>query len=70
MAPFSFTMGQVPKLRGLYVNDKLGRLLQIQDDLFAVNWRKESSTATYPRYEALRDAFVSELDNYLDFLRQ
>jgi uncharacterized protein (TIGR04255 family) len=68
--PFSLSAGAVPRVRGLYVNGAAGRLVQVQDDMFAVNWqRKHSSDEQYPRYASLRQTFVEELDGYFRFLR-
>lgn len=58
------------RARGLYINEKEGRLLQVQDDAFAVNWRKASPDTPYPRYPSLREQFIAELEGYLAFLNE
>lgn len=49
--------------------DKL-QLIQVQPDRFVVNWRKLDTDAIYPRYESLRDRFIRELEQFLDFVKQ
>ncbi len=42
------------------------RLVQVQRDRFAVNWRGEGSD--YPRYESVRERFFTELGLFRSFL--
>jgi uncharacterized protein (TIGR04255 family) len=43
-------------------------LLQLQQDRIIHNWRKRSADQTYPRYEAIRERFIADIDRFLDFL--
>jgi uncharacterized protein (TIGR04255 family) len=43
-------------------------LLQIQQDRILHNWRKREADHDYPRYEAIRNRFESDLETFLDFL--
>jgi uncharacterized protein (TIGR04255 family) len=50
---------QVPRL--WFMNTQKTELVQIQADRFTHNWRKVGEGENYPRYEALRERFFSEL---------
>jgi uncharacterized protein (TIGR04255 family) len=43
-------------------------LLQLQQDRLIHNWRKQDDAAVYPRYEALRERFRSEVEEFIAFL--
>jgi uncharacterized protein (TIGR04255 family) len=45
-------------------------LLQIQQDRIIHNWRKHEDEPIYPRYEALRDRFKTEVDQFIAFLQE
>lgn len=57
----------VPTPRFWLVNGDGSQLLQIQDDRFSHNWRK--NVKPYPHYETVRAAFVEELGLFDAFLR-
>jgi uncharacterized protein (TIGR04255 family) len=59
-----------PPIRCWYINDAGTRLLQIQNDRFIHNWRKEGSGEEYPRYETIRPIFEREWQKFCDFLAQ
>jgi uncharacterized protein (TIGR04255 family) len=45
-------------------------LLQIQQDRIIHNWRKLEGEPIYPRYEAVRDRFKREVDEFVAFLHE
>jgi uncharacterized protein (TIGR04255 family) len=54
-----------PRVRALYWSESRDRLVQLQDDLFCMNWQKSSTASEYPRYPALREDFLSEWDSFV-----
>lgn len=50
-----------PRPRFWFLSDDESRLIQLQHDLLAVNWRRLTSGAEYPRYPALRQSLQSQL---------
>jgi uncharacterized protein (TIGR04255 family) len=53
----------------LWLLDDAGtRLLQVQRDRFAFNWRKAESAKAYPRYTELRKEFLQNYDLFQAFL--
>lgn len=64
----SFQLAPMPLAPRLWFLDGSGRrLLQVQRDWFAVNWRKLGGDEAYPRYSGLRDEFARRLAQYIDF---
>jgi len=59
-----------PKIRAFYFNNGRSRLVQLQDDIFFLNWQKMISEAEYPRYRALSLAFEEEWKDFLAFLNE
>lgn len=59
--------GLPPASRLWFVNKEGTNLLQLQNDWFARNWRKQES-AEYIRYARLRGAFESEFSAFLRFI--
>jgi uncharacterized protein (TIGR04255 family) len=53
-----------------YVDEKNGRLIQLQRDRFVQNWRKIHPEDTYPHYERTREEFKTAWSEYLAFLTQ
>jgi len=43
-------------------------LLQVQQDRIVHNWRKREGDQDYPRYEAIRSRFVSDVEKFTNFL--
>ena len=43
-------------------------VLQMQSDLFAVNWRKQQEADSYPRYSKLKERFNTEFKRFCDYL--
>jgi uncharacterized protein (TIGR04255 family) len=65
---FSVSMGAVaPRIRAFYSNPERNRLLQVQDDLFFLNWRK-TPNQQYPRYQELLAEYLFEWAGYQQFL--
>ncbi|MGH9892179.1 MAG: TIGR04255 family protein [bacterium] len=60
--------GTLPTSRLWFLDKKEGtNLLQVQNDWFARNWRKQES-AEYIRYKTLRAAFADEFSTFRDFV--
>ncbi|MCY4632759.1 MAG: TIGR04255 family protein [bacterium] len=55
-----------PPTRFMFSDDN--RLVQIQSDWFAYNWRKTPARPDYERYEAGRERFQSHLEQFIAFL--
>jgi uncharacterized protein (TIGR04255 family) len=63
-----FIVAQEPVTpRSWFISKEDTDLIQLQPDRFIVNWRKRSDDNTYPRYEAVRDAFVREFEVFKKF---
>jgi len=54
-----------PRVRGLYWSEQRDRLIQLQDNLFCMNWQKAASAVRYPRYATLRKDFLHEWDAFV-----
>src|ERR1022692_3788638 len=68
---FRFEALDVPPLaRVLFLNDSQDQLVQIQPDRLLHNWRKTTGAQPYPRYGAIREAFLRELGLFQEFLAQ
>lgn len=70
-APFSVqfeSADRPPPARMLLMNEARTEMLQIQQDRFVHNWRKMGDEAAYPRYEHLRQTFVTELEQFRAFV--
>ena len=59
--------GAFPIGRCWYLGDDGHRLLQLQPNRFALNWRKLDADSTYPSYDTLRNRFATELEEFLQF---
>lgn len=57
--PFRFDPAQLPRL--WFVASDGQRLVQIQDDRIAFNWRRLGRPTAYPRYPLLREEFAAIL---------
>lgn len=56
------------KVRAFYSNEERTRLIQMQNDLFFLNWQKMANETSYPRYHKLKAAFLDEWRAYGEFL--
>ena len=69
--PVEFRVTMKPHVRCWYVDDGKRRLMQIQRDRFAYNWRKLDQDDEYPHYdESVRPAFVETWRKFTDFTQQ
>ncbi len=53
-----------------FLNEPKTQLVQFQADRFARNWRKLDTDEVYPRFEGIRDSFMSELEHLAKFADQ
>lgn len=66
----SFEVMSVAPMPRLWFHDKEGtRLVQLQNNWFARNWRKLETTERYPLYPAQRKAFKADLRHLADYVR-
>jgi uncharacterized protein (TIGR04255 family) len=65
-APFRVEMlGQFPGTRHVFESDDGSRLVQLQPDRFAHNWRRTNADAEYPSFEQLAGEFEDRLRDVL-----
>lgn len=57
-----------PMPRVWFLSAEGTRLVQVQQDYFVLNWRKLDTDEVYPRYPALRQALVEEIERFQQFL--
>jgi uncharacterized protein (TIGR04255 family) len=68
--PFQIEIFDRPPMPRFWLMSEAGdRLLQVQQDLVALNWRKIRSEDEYPRYPALRQAFAERLSELTELLK-
>jgi uncharacterized protein (TIGR04255 family) len=60
--------GPPPLPRSWFLDESGNKLIQLQTDRFIHNWRKVTGEETYPRYESIREEFVSRWGEFLSFL--
>ena len=66
----SFTFeGAVMPLRFWFLAEEGTRLLQVQRDRFALNWRKLESEEKYPHYSELSGMLIQEFELFESFLQ-
>ncbi len=53
-----------------FLNGNGTRLVQIQRDRFAFNWRKTDADEKYPRYNQVRSGFSQNLEVFTQFLEE
>lgn len=64
-----FTIQTAPPVsRWLYMLDDDEKLIQLQPDLFAFNWRMQRPESIYPRYANLRGCFLKEFDEFKNYV--
>jgi uncharacterized protein (TIGR04255 family) len=54
--------------RGLYFSEKRDVLVQLQQTMFYLNWRRLGPDEPYPRFEPQRDRFIREWERLQGFL--
>jgi len=60
---------ELPALRCWFISEDETRLVQIQNDRFIYNWRKEATAETYPHYEqSIKPAFIKEFRRFAAFV--
>ena len=59
-----------PVNRCWFMNAGRSELLQVQRDRFIANWRKHSQQDQYPRYERVRDIFLTGLQRFQEFVKR
>lgn len=57
---------QVP--RCWFLNAEEDQLIQVQQDRFALNWRKRDTSGPYPRYSRIRAAYLKEWGVFRDLV--
>jgi uncharacterized protein (TIGR04255 family) len=68
-AQFRFeVLERQPLPRFWFLTEDESQLIQIQQDLIALNWRKVETTPQYPRYPTLRDSLTRHLGELQDVL--
>ncbi len=68
-ADLQIKLSNVPPLpRVWFINQDETRIIQVQRDIFAHNWRKVKVESEYPRYEYLVKAFQEHLTKFNNFL--
>jgi uncharacterized protein (TIGR04255 family) len=60
--------GNLPDLRGWYLNLPETRLIQIQGDRFLYNWKKVKGNETYPQFDTIQPEFKSNWGKFCEFL--
>lgn len=65
---FQLQFGSVPELPRLwFVDPDNVELVQFQPDRFIHNWRKTGDAVSYPRYEVIRERFITEMEILREF---
>lgn len=59
-----------PATRYWFISRDDTQIIQFQPDRLTHNWRKVTSEGEYPRYESIKSAFMQELQQLQDFLRE
>jgi uncharacterized protein (TIGR04255 family) len=59
-----------PPVRYWFVSSDETRLVQVQADRFAYNWRQVKGNEDYPRYATLRPEFESRFVSFVEALRE
>lgn len=58
----------LPMPRTWLIHNNEEYLIQLQLDMFFLNWRKMEKTQKYPHYSQIKPQFEKHLDQYFDFL--
>jgi uncharacterized protein (TIGR04255 family) len=67
--PFRIEAFMTPPMpRFWFESEDATHLLQVQQDRFAHNWRKQDDETVYPRYEPIRKRFADEINTISAFL--
>lgn len=68
--PSAIRLPLQPDIRCWFLDEPGNHLIQLQKDRFIHNWRKVKGDESYPRYEAIRPAFMEEWKQFCAFLRE
>lgn len=68
--PEGLEVSLLPLRRSLFISHDGAWLVQLQGNRLLHNWRKQSDTETYPRYEACLDRFQTVWREYRKFLAE
>jgi hypothetical protein len=63
-------MGSPPVPRQWFISADGCRLIQVQQDRFLHNWRRNTPDAEYPRYESLRESFEHRYGEFIRFIEK
>lgn len=67
----SFSMeNTAPMPRAWFITEDSCELIQIQPNRFFRNWRRNNPEETYPRYDHIREAFVSDFKVFESFVTE
>lgn len=65
----SIDLGEnLPLPRLWFLNEPKTELIQVQQNRFVYNWRRQKEDDSYPHYENIREKFVAEFGRFSDFL--
>ena len=59
-----------PMPRYLFLDETGNMVVQVQQDRFTVNWRKQLPTDNYPRFESILEKFENYLGKFSSFLEE
>jgi uncharacterized protein (TIGR04255 family) len=57
-----------PTIRSWFLHVDGAQVVQVQNDAFIRNWRKVRDRDVYPRYPAVREAFLRDFSGFLTFV--
>lgn len=63
-----FVIGPPMSSRLWFLNEDKTILLQLQHDRFLVNWRKISSSSSYPHYPSVKETFLTRFEQLQNFI--
>jgi len=66
---FRFHLGPPPQ-RFLFLNKEGTELLQVQNNRFVHNWRKQGQDIDYPRYQSVKETFLDNLRHLDNFINE
>jgi uncharacterized protein (TIGR04255 family) len=67
---FEIAISPTSATRYWFISRDEEELLQIQPDRFLRNWRHRIPGQVYPRYETLRERFIGDLRQFVEFLEK
>lgn len=70
MPQLQLSVGPLPPVRQLFLNESRTELVQVQPDRLLVNWRAGDPPADYPRYGHMRDSFERQFTDVAQFVAE